>query len=122
MPHVMVLRLLIADDHAPFASSLEEFLATDDSLEVVGVAHDGAEAVELAAALEPDVVLLDVDMPRLDGVQAAEQIREHRPGTGIVIVTGAEGGGARARGIANVVLKSDVGEELLPAIHAEAPT
>jgi DNA-binding NarL/FixJ family response regulator len=115
----MTLRLLIADDHALFACSLEALLEPEDSVEVVGVAQDGLEAVELAAALEPDVVLLDVEMPRLNGYQAAERIRKRNPGTGIVMVTGAE---ESARRSGKVVLKDDVGEALLPAIRAEAPT
>jgi DNA-binding NarL/FixJ family response regulator len=113
------LRLLIADDHALFASSLEELLAPEDSVDVVGVAHDGMEAVELAASLEPDVVLLDVDMPRLDGFQAAERIKERNPGTRIVIVTGTAATRTRPQGVESVVLKADVGSQLLPAIHSK---
>ncbi len=113
------LRLLIADDQPLFASSLEELLAPEDSVEVVGVAHDGAEAVELAASLDPDVVLLDVEMPRLDGFQAAERIKERSPATRIVIVTGTAGSEARADEVESVVLKADVGSQLLPAIHSK---
>jgi DNA-binding NarL/FixJ family response regulator len=115
------LRLLIADDHVPFASSLEALLSSDDSLEVVGVAHDGVDAVDLAASLEPDLVLMDVDMPRLDGIQAAERIKERSPCTRILIVTGT----ARSETPAaaeSVILKARIGDELMPAIRAEAPT
>jgi DNA-binding NarL/FixJ family response regulator len=115
------LRLLIADDHAAFACSLEALLAHDDSVHVIGVAHDGAEAVELAASLEPDVVLLDVNMPRLDRFQAAERIKERNPATRIVIVTATAGDETAAQGVERVVLKADIGEELLGAIHAETP-
>jgi DNA-binding NarL/FixJ family response regulator len=93
-------------------------------VEVVGIARDGVQAVELAALLEPDVVLLDIDMPRLDGFQAAERIREQSPDIRIVIITGEarSGNGTRARelGTSGYVLKAAVDEELLPAIHAEA--
>jgi DNA-binding NarL/FixJ family response regulator len=116
------LRLLIADDHAPFASTLEALLTQDDSVEVVGVAHDGAEAVELAASLEPDVVLLDVEMPRLNGFQAAERIKERNPATRILLITGTTGYETRTGGFEKVVPKTDVGDKLLPAIHAGAPT
>ena len=117
----MPLRVLIADDHEPFVCSLEQLLAHDASVQVVGVAHDGVEAVRLAASLDPDLVLLDVDMPRLDGLQAAEQIKERRPATRIVIVTGTAGSGAQAGSVERLVLKSHVGEELLPAIRAGTP-
>ena len=113
------IRLLIADDHPPFAAWLAQLLAEEASVQVVGIAHDGAQAVELAAALGPDVVLLDVDMPRLDGFQAAERIRGRSPATGIVIVTGTEGWSDHARGVGGFVLKDDVGDKLVAAIHAE---
>jgi two-component system NarL family response regulator len=122
MPPCGPIRLLIADDHVSFAASLKELLATETSVEVVGIVHDGAEAVELAASLRPDVVLLDLDMPRLDGFQAAERIRKQKPDTKIVIVTGTAGGSDRARdlGISGYVLKNDVREELVPAIQGQS--
>lgn len=115
------LRLLIADDHAPFASSLKALLEHEESVEVVGIARDGVEAVKLAASLEPNVVLLDVDMPRMDGFEAAERIKERNPATRIVIVTGTAESSERARevGGSGFVLKADVGDELLEAIHAK---
>jgi DNA-binding NarL/FixJ family response regulator len=121
MKTIPPLRLLIADDYAPFTCTLEQLLAREKSVEVVGVAHDGAEAVELAASLDPDVVLLDLDMPRLNGFQAAERIKERSPATRIVIVTGTAGTDARSGDVEGFVLKSAVEQELLPAIHAEAP-
>lgn len=118
------IRVLIADDHAPFAASVKELLATDDSIDVIGVARDGAQAVELAELLEPDVVLMDLDMPKLDGYTAADRIRARNPTVRIVIVTGgtmkSQGTPTGSLGVAGYVLKTNVGAELLDAIRAQA--
>ena len=67
-------RVLLAEDHALVRAGLERLLATVDDIEVVGGAADGAEAVALAAELTPDVVLMDLSMPNVDGIEATEQI------------------------------------------------
>src|SRR3954463_16583939 len=64
------IRVLIADDHRLFAEALEAILATDQRFDVVGKAHDGEEAVRLAGTHKPDVVLMDIAMPNVDGVEA----------------------------------------------------
>jgi DNA-binding NarL/FixJ family response regulator len=69
------IRVLVADDHRLFAETLGLTLDADPRLEVVGYARDGREAVKLALALEPDVVLMDLDMPLVDGVEATRVIR-----------------------------------------------
>ncbi len=69
------IRVLIADDHPVVRGGLKTFLATIDGIEVVGEASDGAEAVALAAELRPDIVLMDLAMPNVDGIEATEQIR-----------------------------------------------
>lgn len=81
------IRVLIADDQAPFATMLETILADEDEVEVVGRAHNGREAVELAAELEPDVVLMDLTMPVMDGLEATQKIRERRPSARILMLT-----------------------------------
>jgi DNA-binding NarL/FixJ family response regulator len=78
-----VIRILIADDHAVVREGLRAFLQLQDGLEVVGEAADGVEAVEQAERLAPDVVLMDLVMPRLDGVGAMQQLR----GTKVIVLT-----------------------------------
>jgi two-component system invasion response regulator UvrY len=80
-------RVLAADDHAPFLAVLREVLSATNQLEVVGEAPSGEAAVEMAAALEPDAVLIDVRMPGLGGVEAAEQIKACRPRTLVVLIS-----------------------------------
>jgi DNA-binding NarL/FixJ family response regulator len=82
-----VIRVLIADDHAVLRAGLEQMLATADDLELVGSAADGEEAVRLAAEGAPDVVLMDLSMPGVDGIEATRRIVADRPQTQIVILT-----------------------------------
>ena len=79
--------ILIADDHPVVRQGLRTFLETQDGLEVVGEASDGAEAAELAQRLLPDVVLMDLVMPGLDGVEATRRIREISPSTKVIVLT-----------------------------------
>ena len=73
-----VIRVLVADDHAVVRQGLRTFLELQDDIEVVGEAADGEQALAAVAELEPDVVLMDLVMPRLDGVSAIERLRESR--------------------------------------------
>jgi two-component system, NarL family, response regulator LiaR len=82
-----VIRVLIADDHAVVRRGLRTFLELQDEIEVVGEAEDGEEAVAAAERLAPDVVLLDLVMPRLDGVGALHGIRERSPATRVIVLT-----------------------------------
>jgi DNA-binding NarL/FixJ family response regulator len=82
-----VIRVLIADDHAVVRQGLRTFLELHDDIEVVGEAEDGERALDAAAALEPDVVLMDLVMPRLGGVAATERLRERGSAARVIVLT-----------------------------------
>jgi two-component system, NarL family, nitrate/nitrite response regulator NarL len=84
------IRILLADDTALFRTAIAELVDGQDGLSVVGEAENGLEAVEKARALKPDVVVMDVEMPVMDGVQATRLIREQMPGVKVVMLTVSE--------------------------------
>jgi len=81
------IRLLIADDHLIVRQGLRLFLETEQEFELIGEAADGVEAVQLAEQLKPDVILMDLRMPRMDGISAIKQLRIEQPEVAIVILT-----------------------------------
>jgi NarL family two-component system response regulator LiaR len=113
-------RVLIADDHRMFAEALEAILASDERLEVAGYAGDGAEAVRLALKLRPDVTLMDISMPVMDGLQATQQIRKQWPTACVLMLTGSNSrldvDRAREAGAAGYVTKERIAAELIEAI------
>ena len=83
-------RVLVVEDDDSFAEALTELLEADGRLEVAGRARDGREAIELAEALRPDVVLMDIVLPVMDGVEATREIRRRQPTIAVVGITGSE--------------------------------
>ncbi|OQY21990.1 MAG: DNA-binding response regulator [Anaerolineaceae bacterium 4572_32.1] len=83
----MTIRVLLVDDQALIRDGLAIILNAQSDIRVVGQAADGREAIELAERLRPDVILMDIKMPRLDGIQATRQIKEHLAETPIIILT-----------------------------------
>ena len=119
-PRARRVRVLIADDEPLFVETMAALLAGDDRVEVVGTAGDGEEAVALARSLEPDVTLMDISMPMLDGIEAARKIREHDPDARILVLTGssisADIDRSRQAGVAAFLTKDRLGTQLVDAI------
>ena len=83
------VRVVIADDDPLFIDALEAILGIESQIEIAGRAHDGKEAMRLAGELEPDVVLMDLSMPVVDGFEASRRIRAEAPATAVVVLTGS---------------------------------
>lgn len=117
----MKIRILIADDHAIVRYGLASLAATQQDMEIVGEAKNGQEAVRLAAQTKPDVILMDLMMPKLDGAEASLRILKQNPTVRILILTsfGAADGIARAldAGAAGALMKTAEDAALLPAIR-----
>ena len=118
----MSIRILIADDHGVLRAGLHALLNAEPDLEVVGEASDGHEALRLASELRPDVVLLDLVMPGLGGIEVARQLKKSLPDTRTLILTVHEDVGllreAVQAGAAGYLVKRAVESELINAIHA----
>jgi DNA-binding NarL/FixJ family response regulator len=118
------LTVLIADDNGLFARALEGLLESEESIRVIARAENGETAARLAAELRPDVVLMDLSMPQVDGFEATTRIREESPGTAIVVLTGSNDPDdverARSAGAAGYVTKDRILAELVAAIRSAA--
>jgi DNA-binding NarL/FixJ family response regulator len=118
------LRIAVVDDDHLMRAGLCAVLSTDDSIQIVGEAADGAAAVELAGRLAPDVMLMDIRMPVLDGIEATRRIVASAPRVRILILTTFEDDdyvlGALRGGAAGFVLKRIQPEQLIAAIHTVA--
>lgn len=118
------IRVVLADDHTMFRQGLKEMLATDEGIEVVGEAENGAEAVELARETLPDVVILDVEMPVMGAREAMDRLLLLSPPPRIVVVTMHDDPRLvrelLGRGASAYLVKSASLEELLTAVHAAA--
>ncbi|MCA1716481.1 MAG: response regulator transcription factor [Actinobacteria bacterium] len=120
----MTIRVLITDDHKVVRRGLRGFLELDPALEVVGEASNGEEAVAMAQHLAPDVVLMDLLMPVMDGIEATRQIRKETPDVEVVALTSvledASVTGAIKAGAIGYLLKTTDADELCEAIKAAA--
>ena len=120
----MAIRVLLVDDHGVVRQGLHMFLGLDPEFEIVGEAADGAEALRLARELKPDVVLMDLLMPGMDGITATAAIRRELPDTEVVALTSvledASVIGAVRAGAIGYLLKDTEADELRRAIKASA--
>ncbi|MFM9366665.1 response regulator [Streptomyces sp. Da 82-17] len=118
------LRVLLADDEALLRAGVRAILSADPGIEVVAEAADGREAVDLTLRHRPDVALLDIRMPRLDGLQAAEELRRTVPDTALIMLTTFSEDAYIARalgcGVGGFLLKSGDPRELLAGVRAVA--
>ncbi len=116
------MRVLITDDHLVVREGLHFILETADDIEVVGEAADGVECLRLVPELKPDLILMDLQMPHMDGITAIEHLRQEHPEIAIVILTTYNEDDLMIRGLRagarGFLLKDSSRENLLDAIHA----
>jgi DNA-binding NarL/FixJ family response regulator len=116
-----VIRVLIVDDHALVRRGLEQLIASAPDFEIVGAAANGEEAVRLAGERTPDVILMDLSMPALDGIEATRRITESRPEVHVVVLTSFDDKqrilDALAAGATGYLLKDAEPDEVLAAIR-----
>ena len=115
-------RILVAEDNAAFAAALEAVLDMDGRFTVVGRARDGRRAVELVRRLDVDAVVMDIEMPEVDGVEATRLLQIERPGVPVIAISGHDYEERvleiRAAGAVDYVRKSRLQEELVEALAA----
>lgn len=120
----MTIRILLVDDHSVVRQGLRMFLGLDPDLEVVGEASNGAEGIELVRQLQPDVVLMDLLMPVMDGITAIQQLRKEFPDVEVIALTSIleddKVVGAVRAGAIGYLLKDTQADELCRAIKAAA--
>lgn len=118
------IKILIADDHAILLDGLKAVIHTDEQLEIVGDAEDGETVVDLVNTLKPDVVILDINMPKLNGIEAARKIRKENREVKILILTMYDNEGfitdAISAGVNGFIFKMCDMEEFLRAVHTVA--
>jgi len=119
-----MIRVLIADDHGVIRDGLGRLIGALEDMEVVGLAADGAQAVELCRTAEPDVVLMDLEMPGVDGIEATRRILIDRPGTAVLVLTSFSDRprilGALEAGACGYLLKDVAADQVADGIRAAA--
>jgi DNA-binding NarL/FixJ family response regulator len=119
-----MIRVVLADDHGVVRDGLGRLIEALEGIELVGVAADGVEAVERCAELAPDVVVMDLDMPRLDGIEATRRILEDHPQTAVLVLTSFSDRprilGAIEAGACGYLLKDVEADEVAAGIRAAA--
>ena len=119
-----VIRVILADDHHLVRKGLRSLLEKEEGIQVVGEAQDGQEALDLVAALSPEVIVMDIAMPGLNGLQAAERVSSSYPETRVIILSMHRSSTLVQRalrsGVRGYLLKDSITEELLLAIRAAA--
>jgi DNA-binding NarL/FixJ family response regulator len=118
------LRVLIADDHKVIRNGLKRVINAEPDMEVVGEADDGQEAWQKASELQPDVVIMDISMPKLDGIKATEKLKRECPQVKVLALSAYDNNGYINRlfqaGASGYLLKLAAAEELISAIHVVA--
>ncbi|MAT98314.1 MAG: hypothetical protein CL608_14310 [Anaerolineaceae bacterium] len=116
------IRVLVVDDHKLVLKSIENLLQRESDIEVVGTAENGRAAIELAQAKEPDVIVMDVSMPELDGIRAAGEISALGISTHIIMLSMHHSSAlvhqARKNGASGYIIKQQANRDLIPAIRA----
>jgi DNA-binding NarL/FixJ family response regulator len=119
-----MIRVLLADDHGVIRDGLGRLISSLEDIELVGTAADGVEAVALAAELAPDVVVMDLEMPRLDGIEATRQVLADHPRTAVLVLTSFSDRprilGAIEAGACGYLLKDVAADEVAEGIRAAA--
>jgi two-component system response regulator NreC len=116
------IRILIVDDHEIVRRNITALLKIESDFEVVGTAANGREAIQLAESTQPDVIVMDVAMPELDGIRAAGEIQKFNSAVSIIMLSmhysSALVQQARSNGASGYILKQDATRQLIPAVRA----
>ncbi|MFC2058671.1 response regulator [Chloroflexota bacterium] len=116
------IRVLIADDHPLLREAMRNVLDKEDDIEVVGEACDGEEAIKISSDLKPDIAIMDIVMPKLNGIEASKEIKKVSPGTAILILTAHDDRhyvlGLLEAGASGYLLKSARGRDVVDAVRA----
>ena len=116
------IKTLIVDDNSRFRKHIKEFLASGSKIEVIGEASNGLEAIRKARELKPDLVLLDIRMPGINGIEATHQLKEKMPGIKVIILTVFDMDeyreAVKTNGADGYVIKKSLMNELVPVINS----